>query len=126
MPLPTEFWHKLTQRSDKELYEMVTHAQDYLPEALEAIKGELNRRGLSHEQTAELEAVAQAQIIREEDKAREPLGWIVRILMLLMVWPLIFVFYYGLTGQKRKAKECVIWVCYGLLLYLILFLLRSL
>jgi len=35
MPLPTEFAQKLPQRSDKELYEALAHAEDYLPEALE-------------------------------------------------------------------------------------------
>lgn len=46
MPLPKEFWIKLPQRREEELYEMFSNPDDYLPEALDAAKEELIRRNL--------------------------------------------------------------------------------
>lgn len=46
MPLPKEFWIRLPQRREEELYEMFSNPDDYLAEALDAARDELRRRNL--------------------------------------------------------------------------------
>ncbi len=73
MAIPEEFWEKLPDRSDLELYEMLVQNDVYLPEAVEAGRQELCRRGkLTPEGIAELEAAAaQARALAKEIEAHE-------------------------------------------------------
>jgi len=61
MKLPEEFWEQLPLRTDVELYDMLVHPEDYLPEALAAAKDELNKRDLAPERVAEIEAGVKAR-----------------------------------------------------------------
>src|SRR5262245_46577094 len=84
MPLPAEFFEQLPSRSDAELYDILGHEGDYLPEAVAAAKEEIARRNLAPERVAELEAAEQAQVLQEQAKAEAPLGWGMRILIFLL------------------------------------------
>lgn len=46
MSLPPDFSQTLHNRSDGQLYEAIAHPEDYLPEALDAIRAEFARRNL--------------------------------------------------------------------------------
>jgi hypothetical protein len=82
MNLPADFYERLPERSDEDLYEMLAHTEDYLPEALKAACEELRHRNLTPEKAARLEVATQAAATEDQRKADEPLGWLMRILIL--------------------------------------------
>jgi hypothetical protein len=94
MALPTEFWEQLPLETDAELYDMLSHQEDYLPEAIAAARDELSKRNLAPERVAQLEARAQSETAEAEAKAKEPLGWPMRIF--------IFIFCAGLFGALLR------------------------
>jgi hypothetical protein len=51
MPLPKNFLEELPEKTDEQLYFMLGNGDDYMPEALEAAKAELGRRGLRIDET---------------------------------------------------------------------------
>ncbi len=51
MPLPKTFLEELPDKTDEQLYFMLGNTEDYMPEALEAAKAELGRRGRPTDET---------------------------------------------------------------------------
>ena len=114
MSLPQDFWEQLPLKTDAELYEMLAHQTDYLPEALAAAKDELSKRNLAPEKVAQLEATVQSRDATAEAKAQERLGWPMRILFFFFCAGLVGALcavYYDQKGYKRKASDC--WVTLG-------------
>jgi hypothetical protein len=115
MSLPQDFWKQLPERTDAELYDMLTHPDDYQPEAIEAAKDELRKRNLAPERAAQLEGIAQSQKAVEDTNANQPLGWPVRILILMGcsgIFGVPWAVFYESNGYKRKASQC--WVLTGI------------
>ena len=111
MALPEEFWAQLPLKTDSELYDMLAHEGDYLPEALAAAKDELGKRNLAPETVAQLEATVLSQDATAEAKAQERLGWPLRIFIFIFcagILGALFAVYYENRGYKRKASDC--WV----------------
>jgi hypothetical protein len=72
MPLPEAFWEQLPQKSNEELCEVLLHQDDYLPEALVAVKEEMRKRNLSPKSVAEIAAAAaQAHMLAAQTEAHE-------------------------------------------------------
>jgi hypothetical protein len=72
MPLPTEFWEQLPQKTDVELYEMLVQPGVYLPEACAAAKEELRRRNLTPKSMAEIAtAAAQSRVLAAQTETHE-------------------------------------------------------
>jgi hypothetical protein len=114
MSLPPDFWETLPQKTDIDLYEMLAHPDDYLPEALAAAKEELRKRNLPPEQSARLEKIVESEKVEENAKARIPLSWPMRILIFLLCFGLlgiVLALYYDSKGFKHKARDC--WVTMG-------------
>jgi phosphotransferase system glucose/maltose/N-acetylglucosamine-specific IIC component len=114
MPLPQGFLEQLPLKSDAELYDMLAHQDDYLPEALAAAKDELNKRNLAPERVAQIEATVQSQKAAAESKAQERLGWPMRIFIFLFCAGLVgavLAVYYDSKGYNRKAADC--WLAMG-------------
>ncbi len=114
MALPQQFWDQLPEKSDKDLYDILSHGQDYLPEALAAVKEELQKRNLPAETVVQIQAAVESQKLADEKRAQEPLGWGMRIIIFAMAVSLFVVvvaFYYESKGYKRKSREALItWV----------------
>jgi hypothetical protein len=109
MPLPKDFWEQLPQKADGDLYEMLAHQDDYLPEALDAAREELRKRDLPPERVSQLKAVVQTHKASEVAKASERLGWPTRILIFLLCAGLsgaILAVYYDSKGYKQKSSDC--------------------
>lgn len=68
MPLPREFFMQLPEMPDSQLSQMLTHAEDYFPEALQAARNELQRRNVPPERVAELEAIGEARRVAKESE----------------------------------------------------------
>ncbi len=122
MPLPPEFWDKLRLRGDAELCAILAHPGDYQPEALEAIRRELEHRNLAPAEDARLQEEAAVQKAAEDRVASGRLGWPVRLAVLAGAVPLFLLFavlvmHYKRTGQKRKVRDCGVWFLAGLLLW---------
>jgi hypothetical protein len=114
MALPKDFANQLSLKSDTEVYDILAHAEDYLPEALEAAKAELSKRNLPAERVAELEAAVQSERATEGAKADERLGWPMRILIFFLcagVPGALLAVYYANNGYRAKAKDC--WITMG-------------
>ncbi len=114
MTLPREFWEQLPLKADAELYDMLGHQEDYLPEALAAAQDELSNRKLAPKRVAELEAGVKYQAMAADAKAQERLGWPTRIFIFIFCAGLagaLLAVYYDSKGYKRKAADC--WVTLG-------------
>jgi hypothetical protein len=120
MSLPPEFWKQLPERSDADLYDMLSHPDDYQPEALSAATGELQKRNLSPVVAAELACAARAKKGAEEAQADEPLSWPMRLVVFACILTLCgglpFALFYHIKGYKRKFREVwiVYWVALGI------------
>jgi hypothetical protein len=115
MSLPSEFWSQLPLKTDEELYDIVAHQEDYLPEALAAAREEVAKRNLSLERTKQIEAAVQSKKAAAESKANQRLGWPLRILIFVFCAGLsgaILAVYYESKGYKKKASDC--WLVMGL------------
>jgi len=114
MPLPKDFWEQLPLKTDAELYDMLAHREDYLPEALAAAKDELSKRNLAPERVAQLEAGVRTQKAAAESKAQERLGWPMRIFIFIFcagLFGAVLAVYYDSKGYKQKSTDC--WVTLG-------------
>ena len=133
MSLPQEFWKDLAERSDEQLYDMLAHADDYVPEALEAVREELRKRDLPPERAAELEVAAQQKLTGEQQKAKEPLSWILKVVMFLLcatcvgIWCSALLYsYYKSKGCTKKASQCWAWFIWGLVIWPVLLIILAL
>jgi phosphotransferase system glucose/maltose/N-acetylglucosamine-specific IIC component len=114
MSLPNDFGEQLPLKTDAELYDMLAHQDDYLPEALAAAKDELSKRNLAPERVAQIEATVQSQKAAAETKAQERLGWPMRIFLFIFfagIFGAVLAVYYDSKGYKRKASDC--WITLG-------------
>jgi hypothetical protein len=114
MSLPKGFWEQVPLKTDAELYDMLAHQDDYLPEAIAAAKDELSKRNLAPERVAQLEDTVQSQKAAAEAKAQERLGWPMRILIFIFcarLFGAVLAVYYDSKGYKRKASDC--WITLG-------------
>lgn len=126
MALPKDFAEQLASRSDADLYDMLAHEQDYLPEALAAAKSELGKRNLAPERVAELEAVVHSQSAAEGAKANERLSWPMRILIFFLCAGLVggvLAVYYDSKGYKAKARDCWVTLAVSLAAHAVLWVL---
>ena len=114
MPLPKDFWEQLPLKTDAELYDMLAHQDDYLPEAVAAAKDELSKRNLAPEKVAQLEATVKSENAAAETRAQERLSWPMRILIFIFCAGLlgaVLAVYYDSKGYKKKSLDC--WVTLG-------------
>jgi len=72
MSLPQEFWKELPDRTDDQLFDAIAHSDDYVPEALAAVRDELRKRDLSPERPAQVEAETQPTPPPTEDSESKP------------------------------------------------------
>ena len=123
MALPKEFWEELPQKSDAELYDILAHEEDYLPEALAAAKEELSKRNLVPEKAAALKDAAQSQKSKEDAKAQEPLSWLMRFIFFFFCAGLVgalFAVNYSNQGYKKKASDCWVVLAISMVSHLLL------
>jgi hypothetical protein len=123
MTLPRDFWEQLPEKTDAELYDIIAHPEDYLPEALAAARDELSKRNLSPERTAELEGSVRAQEAKENARAQEPLGWPMRIFIFLFCAGLVGILmavHYGNQGYKKKASDCWMTLALSMIFHVLL------
>ena len=123
MSLPKDFLEQLPLKTEAELYDLLAHQEDYLPEAVAAAKKEFSKRKLQPERMAQLEATVQSQNAAAEIKAQERLGWPLRIVILLFCSGLLGALlgvYYESKGYKKKASDC--WMFMGISLSFHLFI----
>jgi len=118
MRLPRDFEEQLANMAGLELYDILAHKQDYLPEAVAAASCELRTRHLTPEGMAQLEAAVRSKDLAAEVKAQERLNWAMRIVVATgllpllclgsigMVAPFLVACYYQVEGNNRKARDC--------------------
>ena len=129
MPLPHDFEKTLTEKTDEQLYDMLAHADDYLPDALAAARSEIQRRNLDPNRVTQLEARAEAVHAQELHAADEPLQWPVRLVMSLLplgVIQIVVAQSYRDRGYKRKQMECWEWMGYGVVFWFVFIFLTHL
>ncbi len=117
-----DFFDTTSEKTDAELYRLVAHPDIYLPEAVQAARRELLRRNLPPDPPDEKTTV----LPKTEGLhgPHEPLSWPMRVLILLFVFPALWLTpYYWLKGFKRKARESLICFACAATLWLILVLL---
>ena len=81
MKLPADFEKTLAEKPAEELCEMLANAGDYLPEAIQAARAELGRRGLPKANVASMVQSATAkriaQVTEYREKERQSLSWLI-------------------------------------------------
>jgi hypothetical protein len=75
MPLPKDFSEQLPLRTDEDLFGALARQEDYLPEALAAIRAELRRRDLSLDREQEIKVRALAQLGAEKRQTEPGQTW---------------------------------------------------
>jgi hypothetical protein len=122
MKLPSNFRESLAEKPDGDLYEMLAHADNYLPEALEVAREELECRNLPPQKVAgEVQSVLESSLADEASKNAEPLGWPLRISILILggiVGLPAAMYYFIKGGYKRKLRESLLWILYAVLFWL--------
>ncbi len=115
MSLPQSFDKSLREKTDEQLYDMLAHADDYVPEALAAAQVEIERRNLSPSRVKELELHEEVIETQAARQAQEPLSWPLRLIMALLPFGLIqLVVSEGYRKEHpRRYKECWSWMWYG-------------
>jgi hypothetical protein len=132
MSHPNSYNDKMREITDEELYEMLTHDNNYVPEAIMAAKNELATRSLSPERIAEIQSGLKKEDERNVALASIPLQWPIRILMFIFSFGMLQAIigeYYRSKGYERKHQECWTWMKYGLFFWVslaIILLLASL
>jgi hypothetical protein len=122
MTLPKDFWEQLPLKTDAELYDILAHQDDYLPEALAAARDELGKRNLTPDRVTQLEAEVQSQKAAADTKAQERLGWPMRIFIFFLCAGMagaILAVYYESKGYKRKASDCWITLVVSIAFHLV-------
>lgn len=121
------FEERMLKFSDEELYNVLANEKDYVPEAIDAAKRELQSRNLSPERKMEIEKITEESANVVEEKTNKPLACWIRILMLLFpirIPQVIVAESYRILGYKRRVKECWIWMGYGIIFYIVIILLK--
>jgi hypothetical protein len=110
-----DFRQSLAARSDEQLYNMLAHAGDYVPEAISLAQDELTRRCLSPERQQQLQEISDAAREQEKQKENAPLGLGMRILIMIMglIFGTVLSLYYDYKGFQRKAQETWSWIFWG-------------
>ena len=118
MALPADFQERLAEKTEEELYAMLAHRDDYLPEAFDAARAELARRNLSPERVEQLQAVAEAQKSQENKVAEEGLSkWVIATIFIGLAPFAFFAIYYSNKGARRKVRQCWFWAICGALFW---------
>jgi hypothetical protein len=129
VPLPANFQQQLAEKSDADLYDMLAHPDDYLPEAIDAARKEIEKRNLPAERTAQLQSASATQKSREDEQAARGLPLYVKLLLFCGLFPFLYFFaaYNESRGLKERSRQCWAWAGYGLVFWVIAgFLLRLL
>ncbi|MCE9611563.1 MAG: family 1 olfactory receptor [Chthoniobacter sp.] len=120
MSLPKEFFEKLPLKRDEELRDMLANPADYLPEAIAAAQAEWDKRAISTEKLAEMEARTRVVESSTRDKAQESLSWCATLFAFVLafgLWPVICAVYCYSRGYKRKAFSFISAMVVGLIFY---------
>lgn len=112
---------------------MLAHDVDYLPEAIAAVRVEIERRNLDPVLVAELRSDSEASRVREVQAAEKSLSWLAKIALFVfsLFFPIILIpagllgTVYRQKGYVRKSKECWTWMWYGVGFWFLWFLLLS-
>ncbi len=122
---------EMSQRSDAHLFAVVAHPEDWIPEAVQAARAEIDRRGLSQEETIAAEAIVQADDDRKKKYASMRLPtWAKVLIFLCPVMPglmgiLVIYLYFSSRGATALIKDYMRWLLYGLIFYAVLILILS-
>jgi hypothetical protein len=119
--LPEEFWTALPNRTATELSATLQQADDYLPEALDAVRAELRRRNLPDQRLALTEPVSSGDTEDDSRRANEPIDWRVGLLificsMTLVLLPGVLVFTtarYRRNGCKKMESDSLVCCAWG-------------
>lgn len=107
----------LTKATDEELYDILTHPDDYLPEALELVREAIRSRNVDPASATGLVHSAQERRAAEDSvasaRADQPLQWPLRLLCFVLSFGVpqlvLSEVYLRPRGYTRRAKEC--WLC---------------
>jgi hypothetical protein len=121
MPLPPNFRERLAETTDANLYDILAHPEDYIPEALDATREEIQRRNLSADKIAQLRSDSEAQKSNEDKLAEQGLPWYVKALLFCGLFPFFYLFavYNESKGFKKRARQCWSWAGYGLIFWFV-------
>lgn len=118
---------RMSQKTDEELYDILSHRKDYTPETIEVVEQELSKRNLKPPRISQLKAITKAKKRKEEMIARKPLQWPLRIILFLFplgIPQFIAAEYFRNKGAERKYRECWRWMIYGVIFYVAIFVIR--
>ncbi len=101
----------------EQLYEMLAMKQDYLPEAIEAARAELNSRHLSPEMDAEIQHAIAAEVAAQkqlQDLALRPFHKVLLVICSGGLLSPFMIAYFFAKGQTRRFSESWRWWGLGL------------
>lgn len=124
-----KFREKMSKLSDEELFDVLAHKKDYVPDAIAAAENELKSRDLPHERIVALRIMAEEKRKEKQERANAPLPWGLKILSFVFaigIPQVIACESYRNRGYTRRANECWVWMGYGVFFYIVIVILNSL
>lgn len=124
--MSNNFKDVMSNNSDAQLIKIVTSdRQKYNPEALIAAEEEIEKRNLSFKDLEIAKETVQKQETQQSKIKEEPLGTVQKILFFIFFWgvlPWLLAYNYKADGYERKYKEAWKAIKYGLITWIISFL----
>ena len=97
-----DFDEQMSKLTDEELYNVLANENDYVPEAVESAKSELQSRNLSPERKAELKSITEER--KKEEKVRSSYGQRIGNLVLDSIFLSVFVFVLKIIMQLSQTS----------------------
>jgi hypothetical protein len=127
MAIAVDLEKEIARKSDDELFHILRHDKDYMPNVIEIVRAEIQCRNLGKDKTEELESQAQVKVAEEIARAKMPLSWTMRIFIFLFSNSFIFsiaVFAviaenYRNKGYIQKCDDARRFSIYGMLFALL-------
>jgi len=124
MSLPRDFEKTVAATTDEDLFDMLGHEADYMPEAFAAVRAEAARRNLSTTRVLELEKHSQHIRTQELKTSSEVLSFGGKFLVLLFPFGLVTCLLipviaesYRNRGYKQKSEDCLVGMWYGIIFW---------
>lgn len=110
-----EYQKSLAGQSNQELFDILSRSDDYRPEAIGAVRAELQKRNLSESNKNHLERGAKLKIALDAREVDQPLTfwmWIFSFISSGLAGAgLVVALHYSNAGMKQKAKDA--WIAWG-------------
>lgn len=122
------FKRQISEKSDEELFEILSHLGDYKPAFLRLVVGEIESRKIDPERRKQFEEQNEESATKLDANAQESLSLPISILMFVFAFGVpqaVLAQYYLNRGFKKKHDDCWRMMLYGVAFYALIFFIKK-